>query len=358
MLFQPRQDYLGIDISDLSLRIVQFRRTLTGALTLAGMSSCDLAPEIFAEGELKDANGFVTALKQMIAKPQVGRFTTAYTVACLPETKTFIKVIDIPPMPLDEIPQAIKWEAEHHIPIPIDDTYWDWQQVGTPSKSNARLPILLGVSPKAIVDSYDDALRRASLVPVAMEIEAVAIARSLLPLDPPDNASATMIIDLGATRTSLIVFDHQTIQFTASLPISGRHVTQQIAATLSITEEQAEKAKLVCGLDPKKCHGAMREILHGTMDALVRSINEATIFYHEHFPQGHEFGEVLLCGGGANFKYIDEYMGERLKLKVERGNPWRNLGTEPPPMKPGDLLPYTTSIGLALRTLNGRNNHD
>lgn len=358
MLFQPRQDYLGVDISDLSLRLVQFRRTLTGALALAGMTSGDLAPGIFADGELKDTNGFVTALKQLITKPQVGRFTTGYTVACLPETKTFIKVIDIPPMPLDEIPQAIKWEAEHHIPIPIDDTYWDWQQVGKVTKTNARLPILLGVSPKAIVDSYDDALRKASLVPVAMEIEAAAIARSLLPLEMSESSNATMIIDLGATRTSLIVFDHQTIQFTASLPISGRNVTQQIATTLTITEDQAEKAKVVCGLDPKKCHGAMREILHGTMDALIRSINEATIFYREHFPQGHEFGEVLLCGGGSNFKYIDEYMGERLKLKVARGNPWRNLEPEPPPLKPSDLLPYTTAIGLALRTLNGRNSHD
>ncbi len=351
MLFQPRQDYLGLDISDLSLRAVQYRRTLTGKLALSGMNEVNVPAGVFNDGEIKDTGAFVLLLKQLLAKPLVGRFTTSYTVACLPETKTFIKVIDIPPMPTPEIPQAIKWEAEHHIPIPIDETYWDWQLVAKPTKPNARLPILLGVAPKAIVDSYDAALRQAGLVPVAMEIEAVAITRSLLPMVPTDSSTATMVIDLGATRTSLIVFDSLTIQFTVSLPISGRKVTEQIASTLNISPEQAEQAKIVCGLDPKKCHGAMQEILHGTMDALVRSIGEATVFYREHFPLGHEVGEVLLCGGGSNFKYIDEYMGERLKLPVRRGNAWRNLEPTPTPLKPTELLPYATAIGLALRIL-------
>jgi type IV pilus assembly protein PilM len=357
MFLQPHQEHLGLDISDRSIKAVQFKPTLAGKLELVGLASADLAAGVIIDGEIKQVEPLVRAITEMMIKPNFGKFNTSYVVASLPEGKTFIKVIDIPPMSTDEIPQAVKWEAEHHIPIPIDETYWDWQQVGHQASNNARLPILLGVVPRAIVDSYNTALSQARLVPIAMEIEAVPIARSLLPAEPnPDEA--VMIIDIGATQTSLVVVDHGTIQFTVSLPISGRKITETIATTLNLNESQAEKAKIVCGLDPKKCHDAMGQILYKVMDELVRRIGEAVIFYREHFPTGHQLNQVILCGGGANFKFIDQHLADKLHLKVSRGNPWRNLEPSPTPLKPSELIGYTTAIGLALRKVGINNNHD
>lgn len=356
MMFEPRQEYLGLDVSDRSLKAIQFKRTLANRLVVAGLGQLELPAGVLVDGDIKQPTAFAQAITTLVTRPQRGRFTTTYTVASLPETKTFIKLIDVPNMSPEELPQAIRWEAEHHIPIPIDETYWDWQPVDAPTKANARLPILLGVAPRTIVDSYVGVMQQARLVPVALEIEAAAIARSLLPLAAAA-PNATIIIDLGASRTGLIVFDNQTIQFTVSLPISGRQVTNRIAATLKLSEEQAEEAKIVCGLDPSKCHGALGEILHDTMDQLIRSIREAIVFYREHFPQSRDIGSVLLCGGGANFKDIDTYLGKALNLPIKRGNPWRNLPGNAP-LPPGELISYATAIGLALRSTVVSNSHD
>lgn len=356
MFFQPRYEYIGLDIGDRALRAVQLKRTLTNQLALRALGQVPVADGVFNDGELKDPKGFVAALEQLLVRPRLGRFTSTYAVTSLPETKTFIKLIDVPPMSDDELPEAIQWEAEHHIPIPIDEAYWDWQRVDTTVKPNARLPILLGVAPKTIVDSYVAALQQARIVPVAMEIEAVAIVRSLLPFDTR-TTSATIIIDLGATRSGLIVFDNQTIQFTVSLPISGQQITERIATTLKLTTAQAEEAKLICGLDPAKCHGALGDILHDTMDKLIRSIREAIVFYSEHFPEGHTAGQVILSGGGANFKDIDTHLSKALSLPIKRGSPWRNLpGTAPLPA--AELISYTTAIGLALRSVVIHDVHD
>jgi len=358
MFLQPRQEHFGLDLSDLSLKAVQFKPTLAGKLELTALGKIDLPAGVFNEGEIKQPDVMVRCLRELIAKPQIGAFSTSYVVSSLPETKTFIKVIDIPPMSADEIPQAVKWEAEHHIPLPIDDTYWDWQQVGKNIAPNARQPILLGVAPRLIVDNITSILQQARLIPIVMEIEAVGITRSLLPLVLPDSEQATMLIDIGATRTSLIVVNQGSIQFTVSMPISGRKITETIGATLNLDESQAEKAKIVCGLDPQKCHGAMGQILYRVMDELIRRMGEATVFYHEHFPQGHEIGEVLLCGGGSNFKFIDQYLADKLHLTVQRGNAWRNLEPSPMPLKPSELISYTTAIGLALRDITDNSNHD
>ncbi|MBI5465877.1 MAG: type IV pilus assembly protein PilM [Candidatus Kerfeldbacteria bacterium] len=357
MLLQPRQEHFGLDISDRSLKAVQFKPTLAGKLELVALSAKELEAGVINEGEIKQAEPLVRAITELITKPTLGKFTTSYAVVSLPESKSFIKVIDIPPMSEEEIPQAVKWEAEHHIPIPIDETYWDWQQVAQATAANARLPILLGVVPRAIVDSYNAVLSQARLVPIAMEIEAVAIGRSLLPPNP-NPEEAIMIIDIGATQTSLVVADHGTIQFTVSLPISGRKITETIATTLNLNEGQAEKAKIVCGLDPKKCHGAMGQILYQVMDELIRRIGEAMVFYREHFPNGHKLNQIILCGGGANFKFIDQHLADKLSLTVRRGNPWYNVEPSPAPLKPNELISYTTAIGLALRNVSLNNNHD
>lgn len=358
MFLEPKQDYLGLDISDQSLKAVQFKRTLTDRLTLSGMSQIDLPAGVFNEGELKKPEVLGEAISHLIAKPLVGKFTTAYTVASLPDTKTFIKVVDIPPMSAEEIPQAVRYEAEHHIPIPIEETYWDWQQISTGEAANKRLPILLGVAPRAIVDSYTQALTAAKLMPTTLEIEAAAIVRSLMLAHAGPTSSAVMIIDIGAARTGLIVHDQNTIQFAVSLPISGQKITSTIATTLNLTEAQAEKAKILCGLDPKKCHGAMADILHAVMDDLVRRIRESIVFYAEHFPGGHKINKVILCGGGANFKSIDEYLGDKLEVEVKRGNPWLNLEPSPAPLKPSELIAYSTAIGLALRNFLLNSDHD
>jgi type IV pilus assembly protein PilM len=358
MLFEPKQEYLGLDISDLSLKAAQFKHNVKNQPTLVGLGRIELATGIFEEGELKQPEILINSIVNLLNKPQIGKFTTTYVNASLPETKTFIKMIDVPPMSYEEIPEAIKWEAEHHIPIPIEETYWDWQQIGKPSKANSRLPILLGVAPKNIVESYAQALKGARLIPTAFEIEAESICRSLLPLDTSTIRDAIIIIDIGATRTSLIVFDNNTIQFTVSLPISGLKITQTISNKLSLSEMQAEKAKVLCGLDPKKCHGAMAEILHSVMDELIHRINEAIIFYQEHFSGGHKINQIILCGGGSNFKSIDQYLNERLELTVRRGDPWNNIDSNHSPLKPNELAAYTTAIGLALRNFLPHVNHD
>jgi len=359
MIFKEHQNSIGLDISDRSIKAAQLKRNLKGKLEIQALAKCEIPATVFDDGELQQPKALTQAIEQLLTSPEFGSFNTTYVTACLPETKTFIKMIDIPPMPENEINQAVKWEAEHHIPIPIDDTYWDWQKIGDNKDANARQPVLLAVVPKIIVDSYTQAITAAKLIPLALEVEAIPITRSLLPPTADDpKAPAKMIIDIGATHTSLIVVDLGTIQFTVSLPISGRRVTETVANSLKLSEAQAEKAKIICGLDPKRCHGAMAEILRQMMNNLVNRIQEAALFYSEHFPQGNKIGEIILCGGGSNFKQIDKYLSGKLKLPVHKGNPTVNLSVNQSKLKVDNLISYTTALGLALRSALTSDSYD
>lgn len=351
MLFQPRTDHIGLDISDHSLKAVQFIKTLNGRLKLVGLSAQYLADGIIKDGTIKNTVAFTKAVSQLLLKPTWGKFTTNLIVASLPESRTFIKMITVPSSNQD-IAQAVKWEAQHHIPLPLEDTYWDWQTIkSTPNFDNSRQPILLAAAPKDIVESYNQALNQTHLTAIAMEIEAQAIVRSLIPINQVNQTEATMIIDIGGDHTSLIMFSFDTIQFTVSLPISGRAITQTVADTIKLDATQAELAKIKYGLDPSAQHGAIYKILQNMTNELVHRLQESLVFYQEHFPSNPPATSIILCGGAANLKKIDQLLTSEMKIPVRLGNPWCNVSANVNPRPEADALSYTTAIGLALRDL-------
>ncbi len=348
MFFQTKPNIIGLDISERSIKAVQLTKNLRGAWKLKALSDIALAEGIIKDGKIVNLNAMAQAIEKLIIHPKIGRFTTRYAVACLPENKTFIKMIDIPPMSPEEIGEAIKWEAEHHIPLSINDTYWDWQLVGK-ALPNKRIPVLIGVAPKDIVNSYNQAFKQARLTTIALEIEAEAIVRSLITPTSEKEIGATMIIDFGASHTSLCVYDKETIQFTVSLPISGIAMTQELMHNLNITNAEAEKAKLVYGLDSTRGEGMVHKILLPTIEQLTKKILDTIDFYKEHFTNTQDIKRIILCGGGSNLKQLDTFLTEELNIKAAKGDPWINITGSDAPYKLSLLLSYTTAIGLALR---------
>jgi len=68
----------------------------------------------------------------------------------LPETKTFIKLIEVSKTP-NPISETIEHEIEKHIPVPINEIFYDWQIID--ERANKQR-ILIGVAPQNIVNQY------------------------------------------------------------------------------------------------------------------------------------------------------------------------------------------------------------
>src|SRR4030042_99470 len=62
-----------------------------------------------------------------IKKSGPKKIKTNKVICSLPETKAFLRIVSLPKMKEDEIKEAIKWEMEANIPLPIDQVYYDWQ---------------------------------------------------------------------------------------------------------------------------------------------------------------------------------------------------------------------------------------
>ncbi|MBI3290879.1 type IV pilus assembly protein PilM [Candidatus Falkowbacteria bacterium] len=368
MSLEIEKKSFGLDISERALRFVQFKKS-GKKIFLKSFNQVNLPESIIKNGEIIQPDKMVGYIKELTNN---GRIKNKNVISVLPESKTFIKVIEIQKeikpqknkrgktkgkKSSDNLEDIIKKEIVNHIPLSLDETYIDWQVLNE-NETSAKL--LVGLAPKNIVDSYFLILEKSGLAPYILEIEAAPIIRALIPSEQEkenkEDGKAKIIIDFGAVRTGLIFYDEQTVKFTSSLPISGNRITETIANTLKLDAKKAEKAKIICGLDEKKCEGALRKILFSSVDNLASQIKKSIAFYKANFPNGNQATEVILCGGGANFIKIDQVLAEKLNIPVKIGNPLINVSnSKKMAIDNKKMLSYTTAIGLGLRSFEKDN---
>jgi len=249
----------------------------------------------------------------------------------------------------EELPQAVRWEFEQHIPLALDQIYLDWQKINTEGEGTK---ILVIASPRKLVDAYISVLKKGGLIPSAIEAESAAATRSLI---LEGDQSCFLVVDIGFVRTALIIHDHNTLQFTSSVEPFGQSFTNKLTEDLKVGLKEAESLKRTYGLSnerkgpAKKVHKSLLPLVL----ALSSEIKAALKFYRDHFPKGQAAKKIILCGGGSKLKGLVPELKAILKDDVVLGNPWVNILAPKhkylPEISRKDSLSYATAIGLALR---------
>lgn len=390
---------VGLDISDLTFKMVQLTRGGKHNYQLNSWGSLKIKPGIVEHGMIVDHDQVVENINKLKSNLN-GTLSSPFVVLSLPETKTFLKVFTIPK--LEKTPDAKNSEIEmlkagieealpKEIPLSLDKIVYDFEII---SQTKNDWQVLVGVAPSDVVLEYTQVVKAADLKPIALEIEAQAIVRSLLPprtrkrmkkdshklnikipflskskpessekpidqaVIPPSLVSSSktrrplVLVDLGATRSSIIVHFEGFIYLTRSVQLSGQQMTDQIALEMKLTQAKAEQAKIVCGLDPKKCKGKIAPIFNTWTQSLIQEIQSTITFFKESNPRAPEFEKIILCGGGAALLGLDARLRESIKIPVEVCNPTSHsfrLEKGVQPIPPKSLPGFTTAIGLAMR---------
>jgi len=82
-----------------------------------------------SDGEIKGPEKVSELIKTLINQPIFGKAKNIYINACLPEKKIFIKTVQIPNVPVEEMRGAVAWGVEQNIPISTEQVYFDWQKI-------------------------------------------------------------------------------------------------------------------------------------------------------------------------------------------------------------------------------------
>lgn len=336
---------IGLDISDRSVKVV--RLSAGRQCRLMAVASSGVPEHMIEKGVIvqpKEVQKIIHAT--LVACNLPGRVPEPI-VASIPETQSFLRVIEVPLMQEDEASEAVQWEVAQHIPFGLENVYLDWQPlVGGHKAAAGRQEVLVGATPKKVVDSLYETLRSLRLDVAAFELESQAIVRALISADLRER-QGILIIDLGASATNVVIHDHNAMRFTATLQKGVMNLRQGLSA--------ADSAIVDTKLHQLSADDAQRLGLQmqPTMEELVIEIRGIVEFYNSIDAQ-HEVKEIILTGGGCNLPGLDKVFLRFFEdVLVQRGSPWVNVISgrkhAAAPLDLQDSVRYTTAIGLALR---------
>ncbi len=215
---------------------------------------------------------------------------------------------------------------------------------------------IITVSTPAI-KSLDAALDKAGIMPAHHTVSSLAAAEAVLTRQQKE--SGTVLLDIGAGTTNLVVFEDGEVQHVAVIPIGGVHFTNDLAIGLKTDLDIAEAAKLQNGSlkeDSKRLLNAkvnfggkdhffsnadIHMVLEARMEELFELVDKELKKIHK---SGKLPGGVVLVGGTAKLPGIAEFAREALQLPARVGKlqPIGGLAD-----KIADDS-YTTAIGLMM----------
>ena len=341
-LIKKKKPVIGIDIGEDSIKLVELKQGDKGYQVLH-IASIPTPAGALQEGNILDQEKVEIALMQLLSKSE----SIAQDVILNISAKNLIvRQIRLPLMPEKELQQAIEWETEKYIPMQKDSLHISFINFGEiQSGQNKQLNILVAAAPKDLIFAYYDVLSRAGLNILAIEVVPIALWHSVAKNYKTDNKSeAIFMLEMGAQSTTVVVYRNQKLYFTRSIPIGGNEMDKSISMVLDVSDDKAKSLKEKHGITdpnndltgfPENPAEKLQVAIKGTLSDLMQEIQRSINFYQE-LDIEVEIKKIIIIGGLANLRNIDEYISKELNIKVEVFSPGINPS-------------FVTAYGLARR---------
>ena len=347
-LFFPKK-MVGVDIGTASIKVVEISRW-GGGRTLDNygeIQSAALFKESFrATGKgnyLFSANFVSRAIRAVLDEAKI---KTTSAIFSIPDFSTFFVSFDLPPVSLEELPDAVRFNAPQYIPLPISETTLDWKVIsGTPG-SNQNIKVLVVAIANQVIQEYQRVAEMAGLELYALEAEASAVARVLV----RDHKKTICVLDIGVQSTTVNIVDQGILKKSYSFDFAaGNQLTHAISTAMDKGYTEAEEIKKAKGLlSPEK---NISETLYLLVDPLLSEVEKISLEFAR--TEGREIEEIYLTGGTANLSGLKEYFAAALKKKVEVPNCFTDLLY--PPILGSSLTEmsprFSVAVGVALQGL-------
>jgi type IV pilus assembly protein PilM len=345
-IFSFEDRCFGLDLSDLTIKVFQIDRDGKSE-KIRSYCSLDIPSGYIDDGRIIEKEKVAELIKRAIKKAGPKKINSKKVICSLPESKAFLRIVNIPSMDEEEIGEAIKWEIEASIPLAVDQVYFDWQLLEI---VDGHMNILTVAVSREIVDEMIEVLDGAGVMVYGLEMESVASARSMI----SENVSSdevSLIVDIGSKKTSFTIVEGNVPYFTSSAPFSSDGLSDIIAKSLGTTQKEAEKVKLNQGIEHSFESSSIFNAVRPFLENLAVEIEKSIDFYQNVSKDVSEVKKIIICGGGGNLKGLVPYLTTRLCKDVNAGDPWVNfkLGNKLPIINKDESIRYTTVVGLAMR---------
>ncbi|HLK61064.1 MAG TPA: type IV pilus assembly protein PilM [Chthonomonadaceae bacterium] len=236
--------FVGLDIGSNQIKVAEVRRN-GNQVQVVALGIAPTPPEAYENNVVVDVQLLGQAVKNLLK--QSGITTKDCVSSVAGPSSVVVRVIEVPQMNTAELAETMKWEVERHVPFAASEVIMDYTPIDRPEgyAEGQNMDVLLAVAQQDMVDRHVEMLMAAGLKPKYIDVEPLALGRTLLDLEgSPSPAGHTVaIVNLGATNTDIDIYRDKLLAFPRSLPLAGDSFTRAIAETLHVDLNTAEQYK-------------------------------------------------------------------------------------------------------------------
>jgi type IV pilus assembly protein PilM len=341
-----RSGTIGVDIDRGSIKAVQLQSTGAGYV-LQHVGYHRLPPGVIVEGEVADQDLLAAEIREFWDSHSFKGKSITFGVS---NQKVVVRLLDFPHMRPEDLQGAISFEAQDHIPMPLDEAVLDYVVLG-PREERADLDrVLVVAAQREMIARYTTAVRAGGLKPEGVDVKALSLTRSTLPDPFFGEDGAVLLLDVGAEITNLVVADRGNPVLTRFVPVGLGDFVAAVAELADLPEDVAERQ----ALDPRVNLGDghveeepreeeaeaeeeqeteefdpalaydVRRGLEGAAQTLADEV-QRSIEHHRSQEAARDVSRVLISGEAALIPGIDVYLGDLLGVPTGRGKPVEKL---------------------------------
>lgn len=206
----------------------------------------------------------------------------------------------------NKLDPVVPFELESLIADSIEDVIVDYQFV---DQNDQGSRVIAAAVAKPKIAERLQSLNAIGVDPRVLDDEVMALSGLLLLLDPIVQEGPAVILEIGAQKTGLLVYNHGRAETARTIRIGGDHLTQSLAVLRGISWEEAETLK-INGMD-----NIPAEILDRALLPLVQEIGLTMDAFRR--AQGETPNAIYLCGRGALARGLSGFLQARLDLPCE-----------------------------------------
>jgi type IV pilus assembly protein PilM len=358
---------VGLDIEAGSVAAAEVHRNGVVEVTRTGLLS--LPPGLFREGEVTDHEALAEALKELFGQEKLSR-NVRLGVA---NQRVAVRTLHLPALEKpEEIVTAIRFQAQDHIPMPLDQAVLEHEVVRyyKSDQDERRMQVVVVAARRDMIASMLGVLRKAGLRPLGIDLSAFGMIRALkgrnssasvgaeegnapevadqaLPepgnefVDGSDDAGiepdfqpARLYCNLGDV-TNLAVAQGDACEFTRVSAFGVEGIAQRLAERRGLTLDHARQWLIHVGLErpveeiegEAETVAAAREVLAEGVAKLVDELR-LSLEFHGAQEGAHRVESVVACGPGTNVPGLAASLERELGYGFQIGRPQALAGLD------------------------------
>ena len=341
---------LGIDISSTTIKLIELSRS-SEHYRIDAFAVVALPQDAVVEKTIANVEEVAAALRLAVAQAKT---KTTLTCTAVPGSAVMSRTVPMPAgLGEDDLETQLTLEADQYVPYPLDEVAIDFDVQGETANNPHQIDVLVAACRRESVDAQVEALELAGLTPKIVDVEGYALERVFKLMRVHHGISHDVIVaiaDIGATVTTLSVFQEGRIIYTRDQLFGGKQLTDEIMRRYGLSLSEVSRAARKGDVSKDYESDVLRPFLNGVAQQVARSLQ---FFFSSSDFNGVD--SVILAGGVAAIEGLEDFVRKRLNTKVVVADPLAGMTTATAVNSialDADAPAMMVAIGLALRSFD------